>query len=122
MERGYSLLEIVVALGIMALIATVAAPVVIGSVDRMTLTADARAIATHVRELREQALDGQKEIAIAPSDLPLSAGTTVDMAGNQLVIAPDGSVGVVLRLTRGGSAVNVVVNRLTGRVTIEDAR
>ena len=121
MARGYSLLELVVALAIIALIAAVAAPVIVGSLDRMTLTSDARAIATHVRALRETALDEQKEIVVTAGDLPLSAGTEIEIPAKKLIIASDGTAGARLHLSRNGSAVDVVINRLTGRITIEDA-
>ena len=121
MARGYSLLELVVALAIMGLIAAVAAPVVIGGIDRMTLNADARAVATRLRAFRETALDTQSEIAVAPGDFDIAASTRVDLPKGGLVIAADGTAGATLQLTRGNATARITVNRLTGRITVENA-
>jgi prepilin-type N-terminal cleavage/methylation domain-containing protein len=121
MARGYSLLELIVALAIMGLIAAVAAPAVIGGIDRMTLNADARAVATTLRSLRETALDTQSDVAVTASTFELSSGTRIDLPKGGVVIVADGSTGAALQLTRGGAAVRIVVNRLTGRITVEDA-
>lgn len=121
MARGYSLLELVVALAIMGLIAAVAAPVVIGGIDRMTLNADARDVATKLRALRETALDTQSDVAVTPGDFNISAGTRVDLPKGGLIIAADGAVGATLQLTRGAASVRVTVNRLTGRIVVERA-
>ena len=122
MARGYSLLELVVALAIMGLIAAVAAPAVIGGVDRMTLNADARAVATKLRALRETALDTQSEVAVVASQFDVSPGTTVALPKGGFIIADDGTAGATLQLARGGVAVRIKVNRLTGRVTMESPR
>ena len=52
MNRGYSLLELIVVLGIMALVIVVATPTVQASVERMTLRSDARTVMTALRRLR----------------------------------------------------------------------
>lgn len=118
-SAGYSLLELLVVLAIMALIVTVGVPAIMGSFERMTLTADARAVATALRGWRDAALDEQKEITIAPAGLPVSAGTEAAMGAKSIVFSADGPAGADIRLTRGGSSVRVRMNRLTGRVTIE---
>lgn len=119
MARGYSLLELVVALAIVGLIAGVAAPVVVGGVDRMTLNADVREVATRLRALREVALDTQSEIAVAPGDFDIAAGTRVDLPKGGLVIAADGTAGATLKLTRGNATAWITMNRLTGRIAVE---
>lgn len=121
MARGYSLLELVVALAIMGLIAAVAAPVLIGGIDRMTLNADAREVATKLRALRETALDTQSEIAVTPGAFDMAAGTGMDFPKGGLVIAADGTAGGTLRLTRGNATARISINRLTGRITVENA-
>lgn len=122
---GYSLLELLVVLAIMGLIAAVAAPSVIGSVDRVTLTADARAVATQLRAWRNVALDGQTEVEVTTAgrrvtastgdSLDLSSGTVADAS---LVISPVGASSGAIRLTRGASSIKVSVDAITGRVTV----
>lgn len=127
---GYSLLELLVVLAITGLIATVAVPPLIGSIERTALTADARTLATGLRAWRDTALDQQIEIALTPAghrlrastgdELTLSRGTTVEIVdAKTLVIAPGGGTRGVVRLSRGGSSVRVVVDAVTGRITIE---
>lgn len=128
---GYSLIELLVVLAIMALIVTVAAPAVSTSLDRMTLNADARALATQLRAWRDSALDRQMEITVtvneamlrsSEGELQLSSGTTVEMGStNTFVVGSDGTTAAALRLTRGSASMRVVMNRLTGRVIVEDA-
>jgi type II secretory pathway pseudopilin PulG len=115
------LLELIVALAIMGLIAAVAAPAVIGGIDRMTLNADARAVSTTLRSLRETALDTQADVAVAASSFELSSGTRIDLPKGGVTIAADGSIGAELQLTRGSAAVRIIANRLTGRITVEGA-
>lgn len=119
MARGYSLLELVVALAIMGLIAAVAAPVVIGGIDRVTLNTDAREVATKLRALREAALDSQREITVTEGDFDVAAGTRIEFPKRGFVIGADGTAGATLHLVRGDASVRVVVNRLTGRVAVE---
>lgn len=65
-SAGYSLLELLVVLAIIALIVAVAVPPLIGGSDRIVLAADARAVATQLRTWRDEALDNQKEVTIRP--------------------------------------------------------
>lgn len=125
---GYSLLELLVVLAIMGLIATVAVPSVVGSVDRVTLTADARAVATKLRAWRNAALDGQTEVAVTSDGTRLIAshGETLDLssgtvADDSLVVSPVGASSGAIRLTRGASSVTVAVDAITGRITIVQA-
>ena len=128
--RGYSLVELLVVLAIMGLIATVAVPPLIVSIERTTLTADARTLATQLRAWRDTALDRQTEIALTAAghrltastgdELTLTSGTTVEVVGAKaLVIAPSGGARGVVQLSRGSASVRVVVNAVTGRITIE---
>lgn len=131
MMRGYSLMELLVALAIMAVIAVVAAPAVQASVDRMTLSADARTVMTALRRLREEALDRQIDITVsvpggATSELAastgevvaLSPGTAVRVAPVQgLVIAWDGTIRGTFALARRSHQVTVAADPLTGRLS-----
>lgn len=136
---GYSLLELMVVLGILGLIAIVAAPTISTSIDRMTLTSDARDLATHLRALREDALDRQTEIVVAPSgaeasaltassgeSIELSSGTNVEViasdgrarAGGRFVISADGLAAGGFRLSRGEVSSRLMVDRMSGRMSI----
>lgn len=128
--RGYSLVELLVVLAIMGLIATVAVPPLIGSIERTTLTADARTLATQLRAWRDTAMDQQTEIALTPlghrltastgDELTLTSGTTVEVVdAKTLVIAPGSGTRGTLRLSRGNASVRVVIDTVTGRITIE---
>ncbi len=126
MTRGYSLLELIVVLGIMALVIVVATPTVQASVERMTLRSDARTVMTALRRLREEALDRQADLSLSASGgasneiavssgetIALSPGTAVRTRG--LVIAWDGTISGTLQITRGEAEVSVTAELLTGR-------
>ncbi len=123
---GYSMLELLVVLVIMGLIATVAVPVVSSSVERMTLGADARSLATQLRDLRETALDEQKDVVVTAEGgnvsvsngeaLQVSSGTTIEIVGPRFVISAEGAPTGGFRLSRGNSSVRIVTNPLTGRI------
>ena len=130
MMRGYSLLELLVALAIAAAIVVIATPSVQASVDRMTLSADVRAVMTALRRLREEALDRQvditlgvpggaaSEISVSTGEtLALTAGTTVSVVPAQgVVVAWDGTIRGTLRLARGSREATVAADLLTGRL------
>lgn len=126
---GYSLVELLVTLAVMGLIATIAVPMVAGTVERATLAADARAVATRLRAWRETAMDRQLRIVVTPSahrlsasngdEFELSRGTSVEVAnGPGLTIGPAGGARGVLRLSRGGSSIRVAIDATTGRVEV----
>lgn len=130
MTRGYSLIELLVALAILSIMIVIATPVVQASVDRMTLSADARTVMTALRRLREEALDRQVDIALTVSGgaanelavstgevVALTAGTSVRTAPAQgVVIAWDGTIRGALTLARGSHDATVRADPLTGRV------
>ena len=131
---GYTLLELLVVLSIMALIAVVAIPAAGGSVERMTLSSDARELTTQLRRLREQALDSQSDISLAVSGaaanlLKVSDGSAISLSpGTALEISPrftiawDGTMTGTVRLSRGGASARVVADRVTGRLVVEAAQ
>ena len=134
-SSGYSLLELLVVLAILGLVAAVATPLVSTSVERMTLNADARLLATRLRALRELALDQQKEIVLTADgagvlaasngeEIRLSSGTSIDVIAqrgqiSQFTIGADGTPSGRLRLSRGAAALGVTTQSLTGRVVVE---
>ncbi|MCE9521368.1 MAG: type II secretion system GspH family protein [Alphaproteobacteria bacterium] len=131
---GYTLLELLVVLSIIALIAVVAIPAAGGSVERMTLSSDARAMTTQLRRLREQALDTQSDIVLTVSGsaanvanvsgaeaIAMSSGTSLEISP-RFTIAWDGTVNGTMRLSRGDAAARIVADRLTGRLVVEASR
>lgn len=130
MMRGYSLLELLVVLAIAAAIVVIATPTVQTSVDRITLSADVRAVMTALRRFREEAMDRQvditlgvrggaaSEISVSTGEtLALTAGTTVRAAPAQgVVVAWDGTIRGTLRLARGSREATVAADLLTGRL------
>lgn len=133
---GYSLVEMLIALAIMALIVLVAVPATSSTIDRMTLSADARTLTTGLRALRAVALDRQTDITLTStgrglsashgSGIELSAGTAVDVVqvgrDRRFVLRWDGTANGAITLTRGSSELRVVVDRLTGRLSVETVR
>lgn len=123
---GYSLLELLVVLAIMGLIATVAVPMAATSVERMTLSADARSLVTQLRDLRDSALDQQRQMVVTAQgaqsgSLTVSAGTTIEVGAEGFSISADGIPSGRLRLSRSGSAVHIVTHQLTGRIAVAAA-
>jgi len=129
---GYSLVELLVVLAIMSLIVLVAVPAASSTVERMTLSADARTLTTSLRALRTIALDRQTDIVVtltagglAPSQGPaigLSSGTAVDIAqlgtDRRFILRWDGTASGAITLTRGESSLRITVDRLTGRLAV----
>lgn len=125
MTAGYSLLELLVVVAIIGLLAAIAAPAVMASVDRMTLSADARAVVTQLRELRDRALDQQTPVVIGERGeaFEVASGTKIETEPRTgLVVGPDGTMTGVLVLRRGEASVTIVMDRFTGRVRSESVR
>ncbi len=133
MNRGYSLLELIVVLGIMALVIVVATPTVQASVERMTLRSDARTVMTALRRLREEALDQQADLSLSASggaanEIAVSSGETIALTPGTavrtrgLVIAWDGTISGTLQIMRGDAEMSVTAEPLTGRPMSEAAR
>jgi prepilin-type N-terminal cleavage/methylation domain-containing protein len=133
-DAGYSLLELTVALAIMALVVFVAAPAVASSLERMTLQSDARALALGLRAVRERAMDRQTDIALTvsgrePHVMSASDGTTIALAPGTVVrtepavlVTWDGRVTGALQVSRGAGTVRLVPDPLTGRFGVEAQR
>jgi general secretion pathway protein H len=137
--RGYTLMELVVLLAVLALAAAVVAPAVSRRVDDVTARAEVAAVAAFLRWAREQAVTRQQAAEVVldrgghalqlrrtgHEDGPplasrlLPARWHVAPAGARVVFLPHGmSSGARFVLEAPGSRVYVVtVDALTGRVT-----
>ncbi len=136
-SAGYSMLELLIVLAIMSLILVIAIPATSGSLQRLTLSSDARFVASALRSLREQAADQQSEIILTVSpgrsdvlmasngtEVPLAWGTSAqivsrDNRDHRLTLSWDGSVSGMITLTRGGSSIRISADRLTGRLILQ---
>ncbi len=139
--RGFTLLEIILVMGVIALASVLAAAAMGGGFKGMQLKASARQIASNLRYTRAQAIatgqpqrfviDPHRHLWLAPKshhgDIPPKLGITftgareVQPRAGQGAIEffPDGaSTGGRIRLTSGKAAMDVDVAWLTGQVEI----
>lgn len=140
MARGFTLVELILVLFILALVASLALPPVGRGVDALQLRADVAALSTFFRFAREQAITKRQAhevridpearlltLAVPSADSPrrsrrLSprlAITAENPAGLSVTFFPEGlSSGGAFRLVSPeGRAIRVNVDPLTGRVT-----
>jgi prepilin-type N-terminal cleavage/methylation domain-containing protein len=133
MERGYSLLEMLVVLAILGLIAVLAVPPISASIDHMRLADDTRILAAALREAREQALNEQSEVALtvvshaiegAGQRWSLSDSATLTYAAAEggpktFAFHADGTAnGGTFRIARGKAKAYVRIDDITGAVEI----
>jgi general secretion pathway protein H len=139
--RGFTLLEVILVMGIIALASVLAAAAMGGGFKGMQLKASARQVASNLRYTRAQAIatgqpqrfviDPQRHVWLAPKsrhgEIPPKLGITftgareVQPQPGQGAIAffPDGaSTGGRIRLSSGKAAMDVDVAWLTGQVEI----
>ncbi len=139
-ERGFTLLELILVLSIMALVAGLALPAVGRGVDTLQLRADVAAFSAFLRYAREQAITKREahEVRVDPDahlltlttaggELPrtsrrLSPRVAIKpetRAGLSITFSPRGvSSGGSFRLVGAdGRGYRVLVDPLTGRVT-----
>jgi prepilin-type N-terminal cleavage/methylation domain-containing protein len=135
-SAGYSLVELLVVLAIISLILLVALPAGGSAVERMTLSADARALADDLRALRTRALDQQTDIVVTRERdtsllvtsegrrLGLSVGTDAAIVSGdgRFTLRWNGTASGAIWLTRGPSSVRLNADQLTGRIALEVAR
>jgi prepilin-type N-terminal cleavage/methylation domain-containing protein len=135
MERGYSLLEMLVVLAILGLIAVVAIPPIGTSIDHMRLADDARILANALRDAHEQSLNQQRDISFtigAPNSFQSSAGDRWILSDGSVLafVAPadaprsfafhaDGTANAgTFRIVRGKVEADVHVDDITGAVEV----
>jgi general secretion pathway protein H len=141
-QNGFTLIEIVVVLAVMALIMAMAMPMLTGAQSRENLQASARTIAAALRSSRNRAMtDGHAEIFVVdtahnlfrpagsrtaqriPSDVRMLLTTTTDdridaTTGSIRFFADGSATGGAVRLSNGKASLDVLVDWLTGYITI----
>lgn len=131
---GYSLLEMLVVLAILGLIAALAVPPIGASIDRMRLSDDTRILSDALRQMREVALNEQRDtnLTIAANTVRASTGERWTLGGGTTVefVAPEGAPktfafhadgtanGGAFRIHRGKAKADVRVDDITGTVEI----
>jgi general secretion pathway protein H len=144
MAKGFTLIEMLVTLAVLALIMALVPAYLAGSRDRVELKSAARAVAAALRETREEALAHNRPEAFVidldrgwfrgaamkdeqpvPSGIGVTLVTTAEDqrgAGRGAIrFFPDGSsTGGGVILARGTGRYDVLVDWLTGRVTFAE--
>jgi general secretion pathway protein H len=132
-DDGYTLLELLVVLGILALIAAGAVPVASRAIESAMLSSDTRAVMVELRRVENDAVASQTTISLSESPdggLALStgenwavpSGSAVTLRGGPIDFYPDGtSSGGSLDVGRDGDKIGVAVAWLSGNVEVEHA-
>jgi len=142
MAKGFTLLELLVVLTIVALAAVVAAPLLGSGKDKAEFSASVRIVATALRETRSLALTSNRaqallvdvdrgtirvgdggRLASLPSSVRLSLLTVaqerIDGGTGAIRFFPDGSsTGGRLSLLQGAKRSDVMVDWLSGRISV----
>jgi general secretion pathway protein H len=127
------LLELLVVLAVASLMAAVAAPFTVRTIERAELRADAREMTSDLRALRQRAIDGRRAISVAALSETLwpESGRAVrhraifvgEDGGTALVFYPDGtSSGGTFRLQDGNHVALMRVAWLSGAVSAEQSQ
>jgi general secretion pathway protein H len=143
-ERGFTLIELVIVLGIAALVLAIALPMLSGTSARAQFKAAAHEIAAALRETRSRAIASGRSTALivevreglyrvdtsaVPHSLPkgvrlVLVTTTQERRSDStgaIRFFPDGSsTGGSVRLIEDGKRYDVLVDWLTGRVSLDD--
>ena len=115
-DAGFTLLEALVALAILALAWLLVAPALPDGLLRSELERSARALAAELREARARAIAEQRETVVR-LDRPGVAARTAE-PGAVRFFPEGGATAAVVTLERGGRAFRIEVDWLTGRVAL----
>jgi general secretion pathway protein H len=115
-ERGFTLLEALVALAILALAWLLVMPALPAGLFRSELERSARALATELREARGRAVAEQREVAVR-LDRPGATVRAVE-PGAVRFFPEGGATAATITLERGGRTWRIDVDWLTGRVAL----
>jgi prepilin-type N-terminal cleavage/methylation domain-containing protein len=135
-QSGYSLLELMVVLAIMALVMTAGLPFAVRALDGLSVESDARLAASRLRELRTVAMDLQQDLRFvvsqeAPATLVAPDGRRVHLGSGAiarieggdedgvLVLGWDGSVSGSLLVSRGNRQLRLRQRDAYGAIVIE---
>lgn len=126
-NAGYTLIELLVVLAIIGLLAALATPMAGQAIAGATLRADSRTIVSLLRAQQHAAVEEQRTVTVAPSDVQsmrgdYRLGADASVSGDAVAFYPDGtSSGGTLHLREGARALDVQVAWLTGAASVGEA-
>jgi general secretion pathway protein H len=115
-DAGFTLLEALVALAIVALAWLLVVPALPDGLFRSELERSARALTTELREARARALAERREVVVR-LDRPGATVRSVE-PGAVRFFPEGGATAAAITLERGGRTYRIEVDWLTGRVAL----